>query len=378
MSTTTRPHKSSGSMPISSPKKTRSVGRTPFQGLTDAGSNTTNLPDTECRKHSTWERPENAALVEYVALHHAVIEGKEWPTTQDKTFWTDCAEFVAKKTGKPVRTHSACRSCMNRLRRKHTTLHQAEEYIRYTDLGQKENNPAGPTTPKTPADSLADIQSEFHNLTQAQQWDCLDNLYRQMLDSTRPSLPSFVPCNFLKLSAAAMDTLHTNKRENTLYHLVSALGTPREDGCGPLMPLDRMPFPLIEYNAKIFCAENPDLPRCSSEHIAYMETMYVHFGNNIHNSPLWHGGTEEDEGENQKAEKRNLMEPPDCKQVDLSKRRKERKTVLEEAMHFSKELKKSLLTPDVKPLPVGDQPPAETSTSSSVPWLEHENQEQDS
>ncbi|XP_019639740.1 PREDICTED: uncharacterized protein LOC109481594 [Branchiostoma belcheri] len=401
-----RVYQPSGLTPHPSPKKRRwtgqrTGGRTPCQTLMDPGSLAANLSfhDTGHKKPLGWDEAEVAALVEYVALHHTVLEGKDWPSTHDDTFWGKCAEFVANKTGKAERTSTACRSNMNRLKKKHPTLHEAEELynIRYTDLGQKENQPAATTTTsKSPATSLAEIQSEFHNLTPAQQWDCLDNLFRHKLEAMKPSLPVFVPRDFLKLSAAAMNTLNTNKRENTLFHLASALGTPREDGSGPRMPVDRMPFPMIEYNAKFFHVDHPDLVRCPSEYSTYMETMYAHFGKkwaNLHCGPRWLGGTEEEEeevgeeeGESEKAEKRNLLKRAGCKEVDL----------LAEAM---KELGSSL---DVEPLPDGDQLPAEAmredgdslgveplpaevqlhaetsaSPSSTLPWLEQENWAQD-
>ncbi|CAH1247631.1 Hypp7969 [Branchiostoma lanceolatum] len=313
--------------------------------------------DTEHKKAPGWDNDETAALVEYVALGHTVVEGKDWPTTHTEAFWAPCAEFVANKTGKAQRTFGACRSHVNRLKAKHITLHKAEEYynITYTDPGQKENRPAATTTSKSPAASLANIKSEFHNLTTSQQWDCVDNLFRQKLETIKPSLCSFVPRDFIKQTAAALNTLHTNKRENTLFHLASALGTPRENGSGPRMPVDRMPFPLIEYNAKFFHVDHPDLLRCSSEYTTYMESMYAHFGRkwaSLHCGPMWRGGTEEEEeeeeGETETAEKRHLLQLASCKEVDL----------LAEAM---KELGDSL---GVEPLPVEDQLPAETNSTT--------------
>ncbi|KAI8503599.1 hypothetical protein Bbelb_185700 [Branchiostoma belcheri] len=39
------------------------------------------------------------------------------------------------------------------------------------------------------------------------------------------------------------------------------------------------PFPLIEYNAKFFSVDHPDLLQCPKEYVNYMEIMYAYFGN---------------------------------------------------------------------------------------------------
>ena len=77
-----RPHEPSGDTPHPSPKKPYWIGP----------------------RSSTWRNDESAALVEYVALHHAILEGNDWPTTHDKNFWTECAKFVANKTERSARS----------------------------------------------------------------------------------------------------------------------------------------------------------------------------------------------------------------------------------------------------------------------------------
>ncbi|KAI8517519.1 hypothetical protein Bbelb_035360 [Branchiostoma belcheri] len=61
------------------------------------------------------------------------------------------------------------------------------------------------------------------------------------------------------LAASAMETLSRYDRQNTMYHLAYTLGTSSDDGSGPRMPVVRMPFPLIEHNAKFFSVDHRDL-----------------------------------------------------------------------------------------------------------------------
>ncbi|XP_078667520.1 uncharacterized protein LOC144909356 [Branchiostoma floridae x Branchiostoma belcheri] len=336
-----RPHRPTGDTPTPSPKKARgrgrgqSVGRALYDSLTVPGGLSQVTPNISVqdtshkkppvyhKKPTDWGENESAELVKFIALHHAVEEGNDWPSHNRTTFWEECSKSVSEKTGKH-RTGGGCRAHMMRLQAKFPKLHEAEERfnVRYTaDIEEKENNPSASSTSsqKTRAASLSALQSQFNVLTPSQQWDFMDDLFRYKLEKIRPSLPDFVPHNFLKLSAEAMDTLKTKGRNNTLYHLAHALGTPREDGSGPRMPVDRMPFPMIEHNAKFFSVDHPDQLRCPEEYIAYMETMYAHFGNkwaSLHSGPMWSGtdnDDKEDQEEDNNQERMELLSLANCR-----------------------------------------------------------------
>ncbi|KAI8517599.1 hypothetical protein Bbelb_036160 [Branchiostoma belcheri] len=145
--------------------------------------------DTQNKKVDVkWARDETAALVKYIALYYSVEEGQPdeklspWPTTKKEEFWDRCAKLIAEETGKPVRA-------------------EREHSIRIS-LGDKKTH-------------LTTIQSQFSQLTDNQQWDTLDILFHQRLAAIRPSLPSFVPHNFIKLAASAMDNSHVRTMGKT-------------------------------------------------------------------------------------------------------------------------------------------------------------------
>ncbi|XP_035694410.1 uncharacterized protein LOC118428452 [Branchiostoma floridae] len=393
-----RPHKPTGDTPNPSPKRPcgrgrgrgrgndqdKGVSRELYQssavpgGLSD-GSSTSNI---QRKKADRWGDDEIAAVVKYVALYHTVegtSEGKQWPTGNDSStqpFWEGCARFVAEETGKPPRTAGGCRTLTFRvLKKDYTTVHEAEEHynITYTgDTRQKENIPAtSSSATNTPINSMTALQARYHLLTPSQQWDFLANCFQEKLEEMRPSLPDFVPCDFLKLSAAAMETLRKHGRENTVYHLAHALGTPKDDGSGPRMPVDRMPFPLIEHNAKFFSVEHPDLLRCPKEYLAYMETMYAHFGNkwaSLHSGPMWSGIANNEEDNNEEEEVSDIQGKMELLAIAKCAAPQGPFDVLAEAM---KEIEGDL---GVAPMHWEED---DVGTETSIPWIQQEDWEKD-
>ena len=54
-----------------------------------------------------WSIEEIKCLVQYIALFDVQKKKKElwyWPTHKNWQFWQQCAEFVSKHSGQPVRT----------------------------------------------------------------------------------------------------------------------------------------------------------------------------------------------------------------------------------------------------------------------------------
>eukprot|EP00058_Branchiostoma_floridae_P003032 XP_002588520.1 hypothetical protein BRAFLDRAFT_79474 [Branchiostoma floridae] len=160
------------------------------------------------------------------AFHHAAINQALRDPTKWNNDWTELKDYYFdgdpdnlkgnnNNTGKPKTTVRTCYK-YNKGECSSTSCRYAH-YCSYCldTTGQKYKH----------AESTC-RRREFLNLTPAQQWNRLDNLHREKLETTRPSLPFF---RATQLSAAAMDTRNANKRENTLYHLAKALGTAMGD-----------------------------------------------------------------------------------------------------------------------------------------------------
>ncbi|XP_077996424.1 uncharacterized protein LOC144449720 [Glandiceps talaboti] len=229
-------------------------------------------------RSTAWTVEETRLLVKYIALNYSCGEKTtEWPGTRSSSFWGKCAEYISHGTSKVKRTDMACRErCRKYLGQNFKTVAEAEEAfgIDYIDDIETESHPPN-------QDDTAVIQSivnTFNKLTNGQQWAILKKCFEVKLQENNPQLSDYVPDDFLKVSISAFQNLHDYKRRNTLYELGYSIGTMRSDESGPRMPLDRMPFPLIETNCHFFSVDYIDQVRYSEEYVKYLETMYMHFG----------------------------------------------------------------------------------------------------
>ena len=64
------------------------------------------------------------------------------------------------------------------------------------------------------------------------------------------------PKNFVQMSLAAMKRLEANGKSNLVYKFCQGLAFDRPDKSGPLIPINRMPFGLIEYCIEFFTCTN--------------------------------------------------------------------------------------------------------------------------
>ncbi|XP_077987455.1 uncharacterized protein LOC144442058 [Glandiceps talaboti] len=225
---------------------------------------------------NSWTVAETKFLIKYIALYYPCGETSTvWPGTRQSSFWEKCAEYISHGTSKYKRTDMACRKrCRKYLRENFKTLDEAEEAfnIDYCDDIETESNPSSNIS------ELQAFANTFNKFTNGQQWDILHKLYKDKLQQTNPNLCDYVPDDFLKVSVSAFRNLHDYKRRNTLYELAYSIGTARSDESGPRMPLDRMPFPLIETNCHFFTVDYIDQVRYSEEYVKYLETMHTYFG----------------------------------------------------------------------------------------------------
>ncbi len=89
---------------------------------------------------------------------------------------------------------------------------------------------------------------------------------------------TFVPLDFLDFCCKSFNVLRENGKDNILYHLAKGLGTPREDGTGPRLPIHRMQFGLLNYNIRYFSSETVNKLKADSDYIQWEATMYANFG----------------------------------------------------------------------------------------------------
>ena len=64
------------------------------------------------------------------------------------------------------------------------------------------------------------------------------------------------PSHFISLSVLAMENLQNHKKINLLFKFAECVGKQRPDGSDTLMPMNRMPFGLLEYQIQFFTCTN--------------------------------------------------------------------------------------------------------------------------
>ena len=64
------------------------------------------------------------------------------------------------------------------------------------------------------------------------------------------------PSRFISLSVQAMKNLQSKKKSNLLFKFAQCVGKQRPDDSDTLMPMDRMPFGLLQYQIELFTCCN--------------------------------------------------------------------------------------------------------------------------
>lgn len=96
------------------------------------------------------------------------------------------------------------------------------------------------------------ISTSFARLTLEDQKDCLDKLFKIVANCENVIRVE----DFPSLAIKAMKMLREKGKSNVLRDFAKCLGLRRPDSNEPLMPVDRMPFGLIQHQIQFFCASD--------------------------------------------------------------------------------------------------------------------------
>ena len=102
--------------------------------------------------------------------------------------------------------------------------------------------------------------------------------YQYMFLEFNEDLQPCVPSDFIALCSKGISVLHQNEKDNIIYYLAKGLGTPREDGTGPRLPIDRMPFGLLSYNIRYFALDKVNNITSDPHYVQWETTMFSNFG----------------------------------------------------------------------------------------------------
>ncbi|CAB3991294.1 Hypothetical predicted protein [Paramuricea clavata] len=291
----------------------------------------------ECKKSSKplpWSREETSMLVQYVCLFWKDAWNDKWPTTKDERFWDGCATAVNNACN-VQRTGTSCRArVLKSLAKDYKTLSIAEEefdiqYVLHStpstnfvpsspgDISNF-NNHLSPIFKESPCrkksdsvlekqsvgDTVQDFITDFKSvMSQRLREQVLNYLYKLLvIEHGGMSLFQFVNADFLGKSLKAMKTLFEDGKRNLFYSMAKCFErhSDHDDGekLGTRMPLNRMPFGLIDYNLRFFAADSSQKLFIEDHYVQWLATMFAHFGHRwmcLHRGPYWQYEVREDE-----------------------------------------------------------------------------------
>lgn len=143
----------------------------------------------------------------------------------------------------------------------------------------------------TTGDMVKDFISQTVMMSKRMKWQVLCFLYKQLvIDEGGPELASFVRPDFLNVSLRAMQTLLANEKHNLVYDLSICFERRNNDALETRMPIERMPFGLVDYNIRYFAAHSNQKLGIEEHYAQWLETMFSHFGHKwlcLHRGPFW-------------------------------------------------------------------------------------------
>ena len=160
------------------------------------------------------------------------------------------------------------------------------------------NSPKKKSETSTIGDLVKDFVFAFQNaMTKRLKWQLLRYIYRNLvIEEGGIQLATFVQPDFLNVSVSAMQTLLAGNKHNLIYDLGICFQRRGADTTETRMPLQRMPFGLVDYNIRFFASQFSQKIGIEDRYVQWLETMFTHFGHKwlcLHRGPFWQYDVEE-------------------------------------------------------------------------------------
>ena len=148
----------------------------------------------------------------------------------------------------PICTASSVRQRVcNVLKDRYTSVDQAEHAIgiSYEGDSDKDDDNNG--------NSVNELLNKAKCLPLSDLSDLCEALYQELLAREKIPLPGR---DFISHSVAAMQRLKQRQKSNVLYKLAKVIAVNRPDSTEPLMPMNRMPWGLVQYQIDFFACSH--------------------------------------------------------------------------------------------------------------------------
>ena len=140
---------------------------------------------------------------------------------------------------------------------------------------------------KNVGDTVQEFLLCFSNtITPCLKTQIIQHLFEIFIAETAgPDLRQYIEKDFVTTVTSGMSTLFNNKKSNLIYYLSKCF-----EGTTPKLPLDRMPFGMLDYNIRFFASENTVNLGMKNHYACWLETMFTQFGHKwlcLHRGPAW-------------------------------------------------------------------------------------------
>lgn len=222
-------------------------------------------------------------------------------------------------------TGGACRTrVIKHLAIRYTTLSQAEESLHIDYMSNNfgcHNTESKASTPKTAIsidDLLSTLSPVFKSSPLPKQENsaphCVGDIVQTFLKCFKGSMSSrlkkqimnyifklvlvdiggleyfnYVSPDFLNICVNSMKTLHEEKKHNLILELGKCFER-KDVNSQCRMPLDRMPFGLLDYNIRFFASNQTNALGYEEHYGSWLDTMFAQFGHKwlcLHRGPAW-------------------------------------------------------------------------------------------
>ena len=139
--------------------------------------------------------------------------------------------------------------------------------------------------------SVGDVVREFlttfkSSMTSRLRSQLLHHIFKlSLVEDDGMEFFKFVNSDFLTSSLNAMRTLCKARKHNLIYYLSKCF-----ENSKPRMPLDRMPYGLLDYNIRFFASHRTQKLGMEEHYSSWLETMFSQFGHKwlcLHRGPAW-------------------------------------------------------------------------------------------
>lgn len=147
----------------------------------------------------------------------------------------------------------------------------------------------------TVGDVIVEVCSLFRRMSLRLKRQLVTYLFRQLIRNTVSDVGflKFVGRDFLDISVQAMQKLYHAGKNNLVYLLSKCFKAPEDQPdsvTATRLPLNKMPFGLLDYNIHFFAADTTVHLGTEPHYARWLETMYAHFGHKwlcLFRGPTW-------------------------------------------------------------------------------------------